>query len=55
MTTWQERFHVGQRVEYLGQASHRGTIRGISKQGVRVRWDNGSTDLVHPDDVQVVK
>jgi uncharacterized protein YodC (DUF2158 family) len=51
-------FRRGDRVRYAGggglHAGPVGTVTGVSRDGVRVRWDDGRRELVHPDDIQAV-
>lgn len=49
----------GQRVKYVGMFGETdgqcGRVIRQYKSGVRVRWDNGDTYSVHPDDVRVIQ
>jgi hypothetical protein len=52
-------FRRGQRVRYVGIAARAtngpvGIVVSVSKRGVRVRWDVGRVELVHPDDIRAV-
>jgi hypothetical protein len=48
----------GMHVRYVGIGGRAdgptGRVVSVSTAGVRVRWDDGRTELVHPDDVKVV-
>lgn len=45
-----------QRVQYVGVSGRRvgpcGRVLTVSRYGVRVRWDDGRVERVHPDDVR---
>jgi hypothetical protein len=48
----------GVRVQFVGLSGNAagpiGTVRGITREGVLVRWTDGRDELVHPDDVRAV-
>jgi hypothetical protein len=48
-------FRRGDRVRYIGLSGRadgpEGVVQTVSKVGLRVRWDTGAIELVHPDDV----
>lgn len=50
------KFNNGQRVKYVGMFGEtdgqRGQVIRQYKSGVRVRWDDGRTETVHPQDIQ---
>ncbi|MBE5426644.1 hypothetical protein [Mycobacteroides abscessus] len=51
-------FTNGQRVKYVGMFGETdgptGRVVRQYKSGVRVRWDSGAVDTVHPEDVRAV-
>lgn len=52
-------FNNGDRVKYIGMSGRADgptgrVIRQYKAAGVRVRWDDGRTDTVHPDGLAVI-
>lgn len=47
--------HPGQRVKYVGIHGRAdgptGRVTGVCRAYIRVRWDDGRVDRVHPEDI----
>ena len=50
-----EPFRTGDRVQYVGLTGRadgpHGRVIRVMKSGVKVRWDSGQLDAVHPEDI----
>ena len=51
-------FIAGQRVKYVGIHGRAdgpsGRVTRVCRAWIRVRWDDGGTDQVHPEDIRPV-